>query len=112
MYEFSDIRIRFFFVSSFPEINENIIKMCRNSGFEPKPRRRLITKPDVMADMGVGVTSTRDQYILNSKNVDLFGLKSCGHDFSIAWHKDNYNPAISQFYSLVEEVIKSEEAVT
>lgn len=116
VYEFSDIKDQIFILSQdFPEINENIIKMCRNSGFEPKTKMAPDYETKMLwADMGMGVTgSTRDQYILNSKNVDLIRFKELPDmDFSIAWHKDNYNPAISQFYSLVEEVIKSEEAVT
>jgi hypothetical protein len=29
-------------------------------------------------------------------------------DFSLAWSKENYNPAIALFYSMIEEITNAE----
>ena len=107
-YSLADLRDEVFILSEeFPEVNENLIRMCRAIGFAPKVK----IAPDyetkmLWADLGMGVTgNTRDHYTRNSRNADFIRVKELSNmDFSLAWNKENYNPAIALFYSMIEEV--------
>lgn len=115
VHSISDLRDQTFILSEdFQRINENMALLCRGCGFEP----RLVVAPDyetaiLWADMGLGVTGvTRDHYIRNSPAVDLISLRELiDMDFSLAWNKENYNPAIALFYSLIDEVSSVDEEV-
>jgi len=100
----------FVFSGEYPEANEFILKQCQQLGFEPKVKVAPDNESKLLwADMGEGVTAvTMDQYIRNSSHVTLVKIKEAGNlDFAICWNKDNYNPAIALFYSLIEEVMKT-----
>ena len=111
-YSLSDLKDEIFILSEeFPEINENMIKLCRSCGFEPKIKMAPDYETKMLwADMGMGVTgNTRDHYTRNSRNADFIRVSELSDmDFSLAWSKENYNPAIALFYSLIEEVTNAE----
>ena len=111
-YSLADLREETFILSEeFPEINENMIKLCRSCGFEPKIKMAPDYETKMLwADMGMGVTgNTRDHYTRNSRNAEFIRIKELAcMDFSLAWSKENYNPAIALFYSLIEEVTGAE----
>lgn len=110
-YSFVDLKDQLFiFSAEFPEANENVIELCRQLGFEPKVKIAPDTETRLLwADTGEGVTAvTMDMYIKNSSHVNLIRLKETQNlDFAICWHKENYNPAIALFYSLIDEVMKT-----
>ena len=111
-YSLADLKDEIFILSEeFPEINENMIKLCRSCGFEPKIKMAPDYETKMLwADMGMGVTgNTRDHYTRNSRNADFIRVSELSDmDFSLAWSKENYNPAIALFYSLIEEVTNAE----
>ena len=97
----------FLLSEEYPEVNQAVIEECRNAGFEPKVK----IAPDyetkmLWAEMGEGVTAiTLDQYIRNSSHVDVIKVAEIKNmEYSICWNKDNYNPSIALFYSLIDEV--------
>ena len=111
-YSLADLRNETFILSEeFPEINENMIELCRAHGFEPKVKMAPDYETKMLwADMGMGVTgNTRDHYTRNSRNADFIRVSElAGMDFSLAWSKENYNPAIALFYSMIEEITNAE----
>ena len=110
-YHLTDLQDQTFLLSvENPEGNERLIKTCRECGFEPKVRIAPDNETKLLwADMGEGVAAiTIDQYIRNSSHVEVVRIAESGYlDFSICWSKDNYNPAIALFYSLIDEVMKT-----
>ena len=89
---------------------DQIAASIRKAGFEPK----IKVAPDyetriLWAEMGEGVCAiTLDQYIRNSQHVDVIKIKETRTmDYSICWHKENYNPAIALFYSMIDEIRQS-----
>jgi len=111
-YSLADLKDETFILSEeFPEINDGMIKLCRSCGFEPKIKMAPDYETKMLwADMGMGVTgNTRDHYTRNSRNAEFIRIKELASmDFSLAWSKENYNPAIALFYSLIEEVTNAE----
>lgn len=111
-YSLADLKNEFFILSEeFPEINESMIGLCRSCGFEPKVKMAPDYETKMLwADMGMGVTgNTRDHYTRNSRNADFIRVSELSDmDFSLAWSKENYNPAIALFYSMIEEITNAE----
>lgn len=111
-YSLADLKDESFILSEeFPEINDGMIKLCRSCGFEPKVKMAPDYETKMLwADMGMGVTgNTRDHYTRNSRNAEFIRIRELASmDFSLAWSKENYNPAIALFYSLIEEVTNAE----
>ena len=111
-YSLFDLRDEVFILSEeFPEINDNMIRLCRSTGFEPKIKMAPDYETKMLwADLGMGVTgNTRDHYTRNSRNADFVRVKELADmDFSLAWNKENYNPAIALFYSMIEEVTNAD----
>ena len=111
-YSLADLKDETFILSEeFPEINDGMIKLCRSCGFEPKIKMAPDYETKMLwADMGMGVTgNTRDHYTRNSRNAEFIRIRELASmDFSLAWSKENYNPAIALFYSLIEEVTNAE----
>ena len=111
-YSLFDLRDEVFILSEeFPEINDNMIRLCRSTGFEPKIKMAPDYETKMLwADLGMGVTgNTRDHYTRNSRNADFVRVKEMADmDFSLAWNKENYNPAIALFYSMIEEVTNAD----
>ncbi len=107
-YSFKDLKDQVFLLSEdYPETSEHVIEQCRKAGFEPKTKMAPDSETKMLwADIGEGVTGiTLDHYIKNSRHIDLIRLKELPNmDFAICWNKDNYNPAIALFYSLIDEV--------
>lgn len=107
-YFLNELKDQVFLLSEeYPEINEGVIALCRDAGFEPKVK----IAPDyetkmLWAETGEGVTAiTLDQYVRNSNHVNVIKVAEMRDmDYSICWNKDNYNPAIALFYSLIDEV--------
>lgn len=116
VYGLGDLREQVFILSEdFPEINENVIELCKSCGFEPKTRMAPDYETRMLwVDMGMGVAGgTKDHYIRNSINVDFIRIKELADmDFSLAWHKDNTNPAIAQFYSLIDKAMKTDDVIS
>ena len=97
----------FILSEDFPGFNIGLIKGCRALGFEPK----IQMAPDfetrmLWVNMGKGVAGcTKDHYIVNSPYVDFIQVEEIGPmKFSLAWNKENYNPSIALFYSLIDEI--------
>ena len=113
-YNLADLKDEVFILSEeFPEINDGMIELCRSCGFEPKTK----LAPDyetrmLWADMGMGVAgNTRDHYTRNSRNSDFIRIREMADmDFSLAWSKENYNPAIALFYSMIDEITNADSA--
>ena len=107
-YLMEELKDQVFLLSEeYPEVNERVVEICREAGFEPK----LKMAPDyetkmLWAETGEGVTAiTLDQYVKNSAHIDVIKVAEMRDmDYSICWHKENYNPAIALFYSLIDEV--------
>jgi DNA-binding transcriptional LysR family regulator len=113
-YSLYDLRNETFILSEeFPEINEGMIRLCRSSGFEPKVKMAPDYETKMLwADMGMGVTgNTRDHYTRNSRNAEFIRIRELANmDFSLAWSKENYNPAIALFYSMIDEITSADNA--
>lgn len=111
-YSLYDLRNEIFILSEeFPEVNENMIRLCQSAGFEPKIKMAPDYETKMLwADLGMGVTgNTRDHYTRNSRNANFIRVKELSDmDFSLAWNKENYNPAIALFYSMIEEVTNAD----
>lgn len=112
-YKLADLKDQCFLLSEdFPEISQRVVEDCRAAGFEPKVRYAPDYETKMLwAEMGEGVASiTLDQYIRNSEHVNVIKATEFRNlEYSICWKKDNFNPAIALFYSLVEEVRRSVE---
>lgn len=111
-YSLAELRDEVFILSEeFPQVNDNLIHLCRDAGFEPNVKMAPDYETKMLwADLGMGVTgNTRDHYTRNSRNADFIRIKELSDmDFSLAWNKENYNPAIALFYSMIEEVTNAE----
>ena len=107
-YRMEDLKDQVFLLSEdFPEINEHILEGCRLSGFTPKTKMAPDHETKMLwAEMGAGVTGvTKDFYVVNSEQVNLIRIKEVmDMDYSIGWSKDNFNPAIALFYSIISEI--------
>lgn len=107
-YRLSDLKEQCFLLSEdYPEISQRVISDCRKAGFEPKVKYAPDYETKMLwAEMGEGVTSiTMDQYIRNSRHVSIIKAEEFGSlDYSICWNKDNFNPSIALFYSMIDEV--------
>lgn len=100
----------FLFSKDFPEINDAVIQGCREAGFEPKSKMAPDYETKMLwAEMGEGVAAiTMDQYVRNSSYVNVIKVAEMRDlDYSICWARENYNPAIALFYSLINEVRKT-----
>lgn len=110
-YSFTDLKDQVFLLSNdYPEVGKHMVEQCRKAGFEPKIKVAPDSETKMLwADLGEGVTGiTYDHYIKNSSHIDIVRMKELKNmDFAICWNKDNYNPAIALFYSLIEEVKKT-----
>ena len=111
-YSLKDLKDEVFILSEeFPEINDGMIRLCRSCGFEPKVKMAPDYETKMLwADMGMGVTgNTRDHYTRNSRNAEFIRISELANmDFSLAWSRENYNPAIALFYSMIEEITNEE----
>ena len=93
-----------------PEINNLYIEACREGGFEPN----TLMAPDyetkmLWAEIGLGLAgNSKEHYMKDSKFVDFIKVKEF-HDigYMLVWSKENYNPAIALFYSMLEEGMTS-----
>ena len=107
-YELADLKDQIFLLSEeYMDVGDNVRERCRRAGFEPK----IKIAPDyetmmLWAEMGEGVTSiTLDQYVRNSSHVNVIKVKdSPDLEYSVCWNKENFNPTIALFYSLLNEV--------
>lgn len=107
-YSMEELKDQTFLMSAdYTEVNNGISQLCKKAGFEPKVKMA----PDyetmmLWAEMGEGVTAvTLAQYVSNSPQVDVIKVDEMRNmDYSICWNKENYNPAIALFYSLIDEV--------
>ncbi|MCQ2529814.1 MAG: LysR family transcriptional regulator [Lachnospiraceae bacterium] len=111
VYSFKDLKDQVFLLSEdYPETAKYVIESCRQAGFEPKTKMAPDSETKMLwADLGEGVTGiTYDHFLRNSRHVEFIRLKELKNlDFAICWNKDNYNPAIALFYSLIDEVKKT-----
>ncbi len=107
-YLISELKNEIFLLSEeFPEANQAVINMCREAGFEPTIKMAPDYETKMLwGEMGEGITAiTLDQYIRNSSFVDVIKVAELPNmEYSICWNKENYNPSIALFYSLIDEV--------
>lgn len=112
-YSLADLKDQYFLLSDeYPEVNERVIEKCRRLGFEPKVKMVQDNETKMLwGELGEGVTGiTMDYYIRNSEHIDTVRIKEAEPmDFSICWNKENYNPAIALFYSMIDEVFQETE---
>lgn len=108
VYHLKELKEQVFLLSEeHPEVNQGVIEMCRNSGFEPNYKMAPDYETKILwAETGEGITAiTLDQYVRNSSHIDVIKVEEFPDlDYSICWHKENYNPTIALFYSLIDEV--------
>ena len=106
IYHLADFRDETFLLSEdAPSINEMFVAECRRAGFEP----RTSMAPDfetkmLWVELGIGLAAhgTR-HYMSHSPLVTFIRVKEL-HDLenSFVWHRENYNPAIALFYSILD----------
>ena len=111
IYKLKDFEDEVFLLSKdAPEINELFVETCRKGGFEPKTRMA----PDyetkmIWVEIGLGLAGdSKEHYMKNSKFVDFIKVEDfndIGH--TLVWNKDNYNPSIALFYSMLDDVMTS-----
>lgn len=110
-YFLEELKDQVFLLSEeYPEVNQRVIEDCRMAGFEPKCKMAPDYETKMLwAELGEGVTAiTMDQYIRNSAQLDVIKVAELRNmDYAICWNKENYNPAIALFYSLIDEVKKT-----
>jgi len=106
LYEFRDEV--FLLSEDAPVLNQFMIRDCRNAGFEPKTRMA----PDYETKMlwsefgeGIAINSNR-HYASNCPGVDFVRVKEIPpEDLSMIWQKDNTNPTVPLFRSIVRELL-------
>ena len=107
-YAFGDLKDQTFLLpENFQKENNNFLEDCHLAGFEPKIKYAPDYETQMLwAEMGEGVCGiTMDQYVRYSQFVDVIRVDQAPLlDYSICWHKENYNPVIALFYSLIDEI--------
>jgi DNA-binding transcriptional LysR family regulator len=110
-YELKDFQDEVFLLSKdAPEINTLFVEACRQDGFEPKTRMAPDYETKMLwVEIGLGLAgNSKEHYMKDSKHVDFIKVKDL-HDigYTLVWNKENYNPAIALFYSILDEVMTS-----
>ncbi|MBR6350113.1 MAG: LysR family transcriptional regulator [Lachnospiraceae bacterium] len=110
-YELKDLKdIPFLLSEDLSKSNESFIAACRRAGFEPIIKYAPDSETMMLwGEIGEGATVvTLEHYIKNSDHVCVIKIKEMrSTDYSLCWSKNNYNPSIALFYSLVGDVFKS-----
>ena len=81
------------------------VAVCRQAGFEPRTQMA----PDfetkmIWVEMGLGLAAhgTR-HYMMHSPQVNFIRVEELlDLENVFVWHRENYNPAIALFYSLLD----------
>lgn len=110
-YTLKDFQKEIFLLSEdAPEINTLFIEACRQGGFEPKTRMAPDYETKMLwVEIGLGVAgNSKEHYMKDSKFVNFIKVKEF-HDvwYTLVWNKENYNPAIALFYSMLDESMTS-----
>ena len=105
-YSLADLKdITFIQSMDLPGSYKGMVEGCRRAGFEPKIKMAPDSETMMLwAEIGEGATIvTLEHYIKNSDHISLIRIKEMkSADFSVCWCKNNYNPTIALFYSLLE----------
>lgn len=106
IYHLTDFRNETFLLSEdAPEINEMFVSVCRQAGFEPRTQMAPDFETKMLwVELGIGVAAhgTR-HYMIHSPLVHFIRVEELlDLENSFVWHRENYNPAIALFYSLLD----------
>lgn len=88
------------------EITHEIMKLCRQCGFEPKMRYvKNMREQSLELEMGKGIAGYNEFYsCFFSPNVAKVKVTEIPDaQFVMAWHKNNFNPAIAMLNKLITE---------
>lgn len=109
------------FVQLGPQASEEgyqyLLHLCSRAGFTPSIRQ-VDKMEDVLlwiqSQEGIAITTdcTTEKYYpdIVLRPIDMSEAKN--HEVCIAWHKNNYNPAIALFAELAETFAQSKEGIT
>lgn len=111
IYSLMDFKEETFILSKdAPEINNLFVESCRKCGFEPKTRMAPDYETKMLwVEIGIGVAgNSKEHYMNDSKHVDFIRVKEFKEmGYTLVWSKDNYNPVISLFGTMLDEVMTS-----
>lgn len=110
-YKLKDFQTEVFLLSKdAPEINTLFVETCRQGGFEPKTKMAPDHETKMLwVEIGLGLAgNSKEHYMKDSKYVDFIKVKDF-HDigYTLVWNKENYNPAIALFCSMLDEFMTS-----
>ena len=106
LYHLSAVQEETFLLSEdAPAINEMFVSECRRAGFEP----RTDMAPDfetkmLWVELGIGVAAHGTKHLMAHSSLVTFIRVEELQDLenSFVWHRENYNPAIALFYSILD----------
>ena len=111
VYSFYDFRDEIFLLSEdAPMLNQFLIRDCRAAGFEPKTKMAPDYETKMLwSEFGEGIAiNSNEHYSSNSPCVDFVRVKEIPNDLvSIIWQKNNNNPTVPQFVSIVRELTQN-----
>lgn len=102
----------FILAENYTSNEENFRTMCREAGFEPKVKMAPdFETANLWVNLGEGVSGiVKDHYAGDPGCVDFVHVREMGTmNFAIAWSRENFNPVIGLFYSMLEEQSGGEE---
>ena len=107
-YSLADLKdVPFILTEDMPGSNNRIIEICKRAGFEPVTKMAPDSETMMLwSEIGEGATVvTLEHYIKNSDHINLIRIKEMrSANYAIGWCKDNYNPSIALFYSMIGEL--------
>lgn len=98
-----------------PELNRLLVHICRDAGFEPKTKMAPNYETKMLwSEFGEGIAvNSNEHYSRNSPCIDFVRVKElAADDLSIIWQKDNTNPTVPLFASIVRELAQQGGAKT
>lgn len=111
VYALKDFKEEVFILSEdAPTINTLLVETCKQSGFDPKTRMAPDYETKMLwVEIGMGLAGTsKEHYMKDSKFVDLVKVGDFRDiEYMLVWNKENYNPAIALFYSMLDEGMSS-----
>lgn len=111
IYRLIDFKDEIFLLSEdSPEINELFVETCRRGGFEPKTKMAPDYETKMLwVEVGLGLAgNSKEHYMKDSSHVEFVKVsefKDMG--YILVWSKSNFNPAISLFGAMLDEVMTS-----
>lgn len=111
VYSLYDFRDEIFLLSEdAPELNQFVLRDCRAAGFEPKTKMAPDYETKMLwSEFGEGLAiNSSEHYSRNSPCVNFVRVKELLNDtLSIIWQKNNTNPTVPQYVSIVRELVQN-----